>query len=83
MENILMAEDVFAYIIGLSWDLLSFKMPGMGNMDGKTWVVLLVTINITLAALHYAFGLGGNGTGYRSGNSRRKHISKERQGDEY
>lgn len=83
MENIVYAEQIFSYIIGLSWDLLSFKMPGMGNMDGKTWVVLLVTINITVAALSFAFGLGGNGTSYCSGNSRRKHISKERQGDEY
>lgn len=83
MENMVYVEDIFVYIVGLCWELLSFEVPGTGGMDGKAWVILLVIINITLAALSYAFGLGGSGTDYRSGNSRRKHISKERQGDEY
>lgn len=72
---------IFAYIVGLAWDLLGFEMPGTGN-TAKIWVLMLVTINIFLAVLHYAFGLGGSGTGYRSGDSRKKYISKERRGDE-
>ena len=72
---------IFAYVVGLAWDLLSWDVPGMA-IDAKTWVALLVTINIVLAVMHYAFGLGGSGTGYRSGDSRKKYISKERRGDE-
>ena len=76
------AHHIFSYIVGLAWELLSFEMPGLA-VDAKTWVAVLIAINVTLAVMTYAFGLGGSGTGYRSGSSRRKHISKERQGDEY
>lgn len=75
------AFSIFRYVVGLAWDLLSWEMPGMA-IDAKTWVALLVTINVTLAVMSYAFGLGGSGTGYRSGDSRKKYISKERRGDE-
>lgn len=72
---------VFSYIMGLSWDLLSFDMPGI-NGTGKDWVIICIVFNLTLAALSFAFGLGGNGTGYRSGDSRKKYISEKRRGDE-
>lgn len=75
------AVGIFSYVVGLAWDLLSWEMPGMA-IPAQGWVIMVVTINITLAALHFAFGLGGSGTGYRSGDSRKKYISEKRRGDE-
>lgn len=82
MEVIQDAPRIFSYIVGLAWDLLSWEMPGTGS-TAKIWVLMLVSINVLFAALHFAFGLGGgSGTSYRSGDSRKKHISNERKGDE-
>ena len=71
---------VFGFIFGYCWDLLSFTMPGFA-IDCKTFVLGLITINITITAMQYVFGLVGPGSGYRSGQSRRKYISEKRKGD--
>lgn len=75
------AFSIFRYVVGLAWDLLSWEMPGMA-IDGDQECYPGLCINVTLAVMSYAFGLGGSGTGYRSGDSRKKYISKERRGDE-
>lgn len=82
MEVIQDGPHIFSYILGLAWDLLSWEMPGTA-FTTKDWVLMLAIINVLFAALHFAFGLGGgSGTSYRSGDSRKKHISNERKGDE-
>lgn len=73
--------EIFGTVIGHCWELLSFEIPGLG-VSCKVFLAALLLINLSIAAVHYAFGFGGSGTGYRSGDSRRKYISEERRGDE-
>lgn len=73
--------EIFGTVISHCWDLLSFEIPGL-CVSCKVFLAALLLINFSIAAVHYAFGLGGSGTGYRSGDSRKKYISEERRGDE-
>lgn len=75
------ASHIFGTVLGYCWDLLSFTVPGL-NIDCKSFVAGLITINISIAAVSFVFGLGGPGTGYRSGSGGKKHISENRKGDE-
>ena len=73
--------EIFGTVISHCWELLSFEIPGLG-VSCKVFLASLLLINFSIAAVHYTFGLGGSGTGYRSGDSRKKYISEERRGDE-
>lgn len=64
------------------WGLFQgVKVPGLG-ISFASWFIALFLISISLSLISYVFGFGGSGTGYRSGQSRTKHISENRKSDE-
>lgn len=75
------ALDILGTIIPRCWNILAFEIPGLG-VSCQTFLVALLLINLSIAAVHYVFGFGGSGSGYRSGDSGRKYISDKRKGDE-
>ena len=75
------ALDILGAVISSCWEILSFEVPGL-DVSCKTFLAALMLVNFSIAAVHYAFGLGGSGSGYRSGHSSRKHISENRRSDE-
>lgn len=77
----MVALDIIGTIIASCWAILSFEIPGLG-VSCQTFVVALLLISISIAAVHYVFGLGGSGSGYRSGSSSKFGISDKRKGDE-
>lgn len=56
-------------------------VPGIG-ISFAGWYLTLLLVSISIGLISYVFGFGGSGTGYRSGQSRNKHISENRKGDE-
>lgn len=77
----MVALDVLGTIIPKCWAILSFDVPGLG-VSCQTFLVALLLIGISIAAVHYVFGLGGSGSGYRSGGNGKWNISEKRKGDE-
>lgn len=64
------------------WGLFTgVQVPGLG-ISFASWQIALLLISISLGLISFVFGFGGSGTGYRSGQSRNKHISESRKGDE-
>lgn len=76
------APEIFGTVFGYCWDLLSFTVPGLA-IDCKTFVLALIAVNISIAAVNLVFGLGRSGSSYRSGSGGKKRISDERKGDEF
>lgn len=76
------ALEIFGSVLSSCWDVLAFEIPGLG-VSCQQFVIALVILNISLAALNFVFDLGGSGTGYRSGSGGKKHISDNRKDDEY
>ena len=74
------ALNVIGYILGYCWDMLMFPIPGIG-VPCQAFIAAILLISFSIKVVHYAFGLGGSGSGYRSGHSGRKHISENRKGD--
>lgn len=74
------ALNTIGYIMGYCWDMLLFPIPGIG-VTCQSFVAALLLIGLSVKIVHYAFGFGGSGSGYRSGHSSRKHISDNRKGD--
>ena len=72
------ALEIFGTVIGHCWDMLAFTIPGLG-VSCQVFVTALLLINLSVAIAHFAFGFGGSGTGYRSGQSNKKHISEDRK----
>ena len=75
------ALDIIGTVIGYCWDMLAFTVPGLG-VSCQVFLTALLITNLSIALAHFAFGFGGSGSAYRSGDSRKKYISKERRGDE-
>lgn len=74
------ALNIIGTIVGYCWGILAFPIPGLG-VTCQAFVTALLVINLSIAIVHYAFGFGGSGSGYRSGHSSKKHISENRKGD--
>lgn len=58
------------------------EVPGLG-ISFASWFIALLLISFMVQLIRHVFGLGGSGTGYRSGDSSRKYISDRRKGDEF
>ena len=64
------------------WGLFQgVQIPGIG-ISFASWEIALLLIGMSIGLVSYVFGFGGSGTGYRSGQSRNKHISDNRKSDE-
>lgn len=64
------------------WGLFTgVKVPGLG-ISFASWFIALLLAALSIQLVSYVFGFGGSGTGYRSGQSRNKHISDNRKSDE-
>lgn len=73
--------EILGSILSSAWMFFTgLTVPGLG-VSFATFFIALILIDISIAAVHYVFGLGGSGTGYRSGQSGKKHISENRKGD--
>lgn len=70
-------------ILGPVWQIFtSTQVPGLPFSFGDL-LVANILVGIALAVLDHAFGIGGGGTGYRSGSARDPKISSKRKGDEF
>lgn len=75
------ALDILGTVISSTWAFFKgLTVPGL-NVSFATFFLALLLIDFSILAVHYAFGLGGSGTGYRSGSGGKKHISENRKGD--
>lgn len=74
------AVEVFNTVMLKCWDLLSFEVPGLDGVTGKQFVAAQFLMLLAVAAVQLALGFGQGS--YRSGQSGKKHISKERKNDE-
>jgi len=64
------------------WGLFQgVQVPGLG-ISFASWFIVLLLAGLSIQLVSYVFGFGGSGTGYRSGQSRNKHISENRKSDE-
>lgn len=64
------------------WGLFQgVQVPGLG-ISFASWFIVLLLVGLSIQLVSYVFGFGGGGTGYRSGQSRNKHISENRKDDE-
>lgn len=75
------ALEIFGAVISSCWAILAFEVPGLG-VSCQEFVIALLLISVSVAAVHFVFGLGGSGTGYRSGGNGKRGISEKRKGDE-
>lgn len=75
------ALEIFSVVISSCWSILAFEIPGLG-VSCQEFVIALLLISISVAAVHFVFGLGSSGTGYRSGGNGKRGISEQRKGDE-
>lgn len=74
--------DIVSTVFTDVWNLLkNIQVPGLG-ISSASWQIALLLIGISISLIHFVFGFGGSGTGYRSGQSRNKHISENRKSDE-
>lgn len=74
--------DILSTIFSAAWGLFTgTTAPGLG-ISFASWFLALLVAGISIKLVSYVFGFGGSGTGYRSGQSGRKHISNERKNDE-
>lgn len=74
--------DIVSSVLSAVWGLLKgVQVPGLG-ISFASWQIALLLISISIGLISFAFGFGGSGTGYRSGQSRTKHISENRKSDE-
>lgn len=76
------ALDIFGAVISSCWDILAFGVPGLG-ISCQSFVAALLLMNVSVAAVHFTFGFGRDGTGYRSGSGGKKFISERRRDDQY
>lgn len=76
------ALEIIGTIINSCWAILAFEVPGLG-VSCQVFLAALLLISISIKAVQFVFGFGGSGSGYRSGQSGRKHISKNRKDDQY
>lgn len=73
--------QIIGEVIARCWGMLLFEIPGFG-FTCQEFVQALILIKISAAAVHFVFGLGSSGTGYRSGGNGKRGISEQRKGDE-
>ena len=71
------AYVIWAVVLPLAWELLSFQVPGF-SFSAKTFVVALFLMHLGVTVSHLALGVGNQ----RSGHSSRHRISQERKNDE-
>lgn len=68
-------------IISAAWNLMSFTVPGFTFTFRQMWLGIMIC-SLSVLVFRSFFGGGFGGTGYRSGQSRNKHISDNRKSDE-
>lgn len=74
--------DAVSSVLSAVWGLFQgVPVPGLG-ISFASWQIALFLISISIGLISFVFGFGGSGTGYRSGQSRTKHISENRKSDE-
>ncbi len=74
------ALTIIQSFFGAAWDFLTgLTVPGIG-ISFASWFVALILAGISIKLAAHLLGFGGSS--YRSGDSRRKHISENRKGDE-
>jgi len=74
--------NVVSTIYNGVWSMLTqIQVPGLG-ISFAAWTIAGLIITFSIALTAYTLGIGGNGSSQRSGQSRTKHISKERKNDE-
>lgn len=78
MEIVSAIGTVLTAIWGLFTDV---QVPGLG-ISFASWFIALLLVGLSIQVVSYVFGFGGSGTGYRSGQSGKKHISDDRKSDE-
>lgn len=70
------AYVIWAVVLPLAWELLSFQVPGF-SFSANTFIVALFLMNLGVTVSHLALGVG-----QRSGHSSSHRVSKERSKDE-
>ncbi|WP_312940594.1 hypothetical protein [Oscillibacter sp.] len=74
--------EIISSLFASFWGLFTgVQVPGLG-ISFASWTIALVLAGLSIRLVSYVFGFGGSGTGYRSGQSRNKHISDNRKSDE-
>lgn len=74
--------DILSAIFVPAWKAFTdTPVPGLG-ISFADLLLAQILIGIAIAVLR-AIGVGGSGTGYRSGSNKSGRISDERKGDEF
>lgn len=79
----MVALDILSAIFVPVWRIFTeTPVPGLGISFGEL-LLAQILIGIAIGILRSAFGIGGDGTSYRSGSNKSARISEERKGDEF
>ena len=84
----MVAIDILREILAPAWRLFTdTPVPGLSSetltVTFADLLIAFILISFAMALLSYGLGIGGKGTGYRSGSTRNPKISEERKGDQY
>ena len=84
----MVAVDIIREILTPAWRLFTeTPVPGLSSdalfVSFADLLIGIILIQFAVALLSFGLGIGGKGTGYRSGSTKNPKISKERKGDQY
>ena len=84
----MVAVDIIREILTPAWRLFTeTPVPGLSSdtlfISFADLLIGIILIQFAVALLSFGLGIGGKGTGYRSGSTKNPKISKERKGDQY